>query len=113
MMSLKQAAAIWVEKARRAQNREKARRWRAANHEKANACAREGMRRWYAANAEAGRKRALAWRNANLEKARTHERRWRATNTEKKLEIGRVRRARKKLIQAAQNLKPKKNLRKK
>ena len=62
------------EEERKAKNREKARRWRAANIERARELSRESMRRQRAADPERarelGREYARRWRAANPERAR-------------------------------------------
>jgi len=64
---------------KKAKNREKLRKWRAANPDKA----REKSRKWRAANPDKARETARKWRAANRDKVREIDRKWRANNPEK------------------------------
>ena len=83
--------------------RERTRKWRAANPEKAREYdrkrraanpekMRERFRKWYAANPDKMRECARKWRAANPDKVRECARKWRAANTEKEREIRRYKR---------------------
>jgi 5-methylcytosine-specific restriction endonuclease McrA len=75
--------------------RERYRRYREANPDEAREKAREQMRRWRAANPEKAREKAneqmRKWRAANLEKARENDRQRRAADPEKYRERDRLR----------------------
>ena len=84
-------------------DRERLRKWRAANPEKAREYdrkrraantekMRERFRKWYAANPDKMRECARKWRAANPDKVRECARKWRAANTEKEREIRRYKR---------------------
>lgn len=93
------------EERRRRKGRERWRRWRANNPEKAHEKqamyradnpekVHEGQRRWRANNPEKDNDRKRRWRESNPEKARESTRRWREKNPEKAREIGRKNQAR-------------------
>lgn len=75
-----------TEKERMEQNREKDRRWKAANVEKC----RENYRLKYAENTEKELERTRRWRAANVEKCRENPRQWNINNRERHNELARL-----------------------
>jgi len=81
------------EEERKAKNRDKARRWRAANPERTRELSRQSYRRQRAANPERIQENQRRWREANRERVRElgreSMRRRRAANPERARELGR------------------------